>query len=273
MAMEAFRYDGKRVLVVGGATGMGAAAARLAKELGAEVVVMDVAEIGYDAAKKIRVDLRDRANVDAAIGQIGAPVHAVFACAGVADGTAGLMRINFIAQRHLIERLVASGQLGRGGAVAMISSVAGMMRQKNMPTVLEFLACKDWDAAVAWIDGHENTENYAFSKMAINAYVAHDGMALLQKGVRINAVLPGPTETPLALANKDLWLSFGADYRKAVGVEVLTPEQIAPAIAFLCSPAANGISGTTLLVDSGYVGAGITGAIEAPIVKILAGVA
>jgi NAD(P)-dependent dehydrogenase (short-subunit alcohol dehydrogenase family) len=270
--LDAFRYDGKRVLVVGGATGMGAAAARLAADLGAEVVIMDVAEVAFPAAKKIRVDLRDRASTDAAIGQIGGPIDAVFACAGVADGTAGLMRINFIAQRHLIDRLIAGKQLGRGGAIAMISSVAGMMWQKNMPTVLEFLESKDWDAATAWIAGHENTENYAFSKMAINAYVAHEALALMKHGIRINAVLPGPTETPLALANKDLWLSFGADYRQAVGVDVLTPEQIAPAIAFLCSPAASGICGTTLLVDSGYVGAGITGAIEAPIVKILAGV-
>jgi NAD(P)-dependent dehydrogenase (short-subunit alcohol dehydrogenase family) len=270
--VEAFRYDGKRVLVVGGATGMGAAAAQLALELDAEVIVMDVAEVGFDAARKIRVDLRERSSVDAAIGDIGGPVHAVFSCAGVADGTPGLMRINFIAQRHLIDRLVATGALGRGGAIAMISSVAGMMWQKNMPSVLEFLESKDWDAATAWIDAHAGTENYAFSKMAINAYVAHEALALMKHGIRINAVLPGPTETPLARANADLWLSFGADYRKAVGVDVLTPEQIAPAIAFLCSPAASGICGTTLLVDSGYVGAGITGAIDAPIVKILAGV-
>ena len=42
---DGFRFDGKRVLVVGGATGMGAAAAELALDLGAEVVVMDRAEV------------------------------------------------------------------------------------------------------------------------------------------------------------------------------------------------------------------------------------
>ena len=45
---DAFRYDGKRVLVVGGATGMGAAAAELVLDAGAEVVVMDFAEITLD---------------------------------------------------------------------------------------------------------------------------------------------------------------------------------------------------------------------------------
>ena len=251
---------------------MGAAAARVAAELGAEVVVMDVADVAFPVKKKIKVDLRDRPSTDSALEQIGGPVHAVFSCAGVADGTAGLMKINFIAQRHLIDRLVDGGLLGRGGAIAMISSVAGMMWQKNLATVLEFLGNEDWDSAAAWIESHPGTDNYSFSKQAINTYVAHEALALLKRGIRINAVLPGPTETPLARANADLWLTFGADYREAAGVPVLTPEQVAHAMAFLCSPAASGICGTTLVVDSGQVGAGISGAFESPIIKILAGV-
>lgn len=269
--MNALRYDGKRVLVVGGATGMGAAAARLATELGAEVAVMDVADVAFPVDQTIKVDLRDRRSTDAALDQVKGPVHVVFACAGVADGTPGLMTINFIAQRHLIDRLVTSGQLGRGGAIAMISSVAGMMWQKNLATVQDFLAARDWDAAAAWIESHSGTDNYAFSKMAINTYVGREALPLLQKGVRINAVLPGPTETPLARANAALWLSFGEDYRSAAGVDVLTPEQVGHAMTFLCSPAASGICGTTLLVDSGQVGAALTGAFESPIIKFLAG--
>ncbi|MCU1346045.1 MAG: oxidoreductase, short chain dehydrogenase/reductase family protein, partial [Acidimicrobiia bacterium] len=51
MGMDAFRFDGKRVLVVGGATGMGAAAADTAADLGAEVIVMDVADVTYPVAQ------------------------------------------------------------------------------------------------------------------------------------------------------------------------------------------------------------------------------
>lgn len=57
--VDRLRYDGKRALVVGGATGMGAAAAKSAAELGAEVIVMDYAPVTYDVAKYIQVDLRD----------------------------------------------------------------------------------------------------------------------------------------------------------------------------------------------------------------------
>src|SRR5271156_4858214 len=104
---DAFRYDGKRVLVVGGATGMGAAAAELVQDAGADVVVMDVAEITLDGARAIHVDLADRSSIDPAVEECGGPVDVLLSCAGVADGTAGIERINFIGHRHLIDRLLA----------------------------------------------------------------------------------------------------------------------------------------------------------------------
>ena len=73
MTMELFRYDGKRVVVVGGATGMGASTARMATDLGAEVVVIDVAEVAYDCAQSIQADLRKQSEVDAAIEAIDGP--------------------------------------------------------------------------------------------------------------------------------------------------------------------------------------------------------
>ncbi|HEY8543460.1 MAG TPA: SDR family oxidoreductase [Acidimicrobiales bacterium] len=269
--MGAFGYDGKRVLVIGGATGMGAAAAALVTQLGGKVAVMDVADVGYPADAVARVDLRDRAAVDAAVDEVGGPIDGVFACAGVADGTPGLMTINFVAQRHVVERLVEAGTLGRGGSVVMISSVAGLGWQQALPTVLDFLRADGWDAAVEWVEAN-GADNYGFSKMAINAYVADSAFRLLQQGIRINAVLPGPTDTPLARANADTWLTFGADYREAAGVDTLVPEQIAHAMAFLGSDAASGVNGVTMLVDHGHVSSGITGSFENPIVKLLLGI-
>jgi NAD(P)-dependent dehydrogenase (short-subunit alcohol dehydrogenase family) len=272
MGIEAFRYDGKRILVVGGASGMGAAVAQTATELGGEVTVLDVADVTYPVAQAIKVDLRDQASIDAALDQISEPIHADFSCAGVADGTPGIMLINFIAQRYIIDRLRDDGRLPRGAAVAMISSVAGLGWDSNLPTVLDFLAQPDWQAQAAWIDAHEGTDSYGFSKQAINAYVAHEAFPMLRQGMRINAVLPGPTDTPLARANADLWLTFGADYREAAGIETLVPDQIAHVLAFLCSDAASGINGVTLLVDAGHVSSGLTGSFDAPIIKMLMGV-
>jgi len=271
--ISAFRYDGKRALVVGGATGMGAAAAQTAANLGAEVIVLDYAPVDFPVKESIQVDLRDRAAVDAALDQVGGPVDALFSAAGVADGTPGIMKINFIAHRHIIQRLVGDGTLGRGSAVCMISSVAGLGWENQMPMLLEFLSTPDYESADAWIQSHEGTDSYGFSKQVMNCYVASQGYPLLEKGVRINAICPGPTDTPLARANADLWLTFAQDYRDATGTQHLTPDQMGDVMVFLNSAAASGISGVNLLVDTGHVMSSMTGSWEpgAPMINMMMG--
>lgn len=272
--IEQFRYDGKRVLVVGGATGMGAAAAQTAAALGADVIVMDYAPVSYEAAREVSVDLSDRSSIDSAIDQVEGPIDAIFSAAGVADGPK-LMRVNFIGHRHLIDRVRADGKLSRGSAICFISSVAGMGWENDLPLLQEFLATPDYESADAWVAAHEpeGIIHYGFSKKAINAYVATQAFALLKEGVRINAICPGPTDTPLARANADLWLTFAQDYRDATGCQVHTPEQMANTMCFLNSQAASGISGVTLLVDNGHVMSSLTGAFPPgkPIMDLIMG--
>jgi len=94
---------------------------------------------------------------------------------------------------------------------------------------------------------------------------------LLKQGIRINAICPGPTDTPLAQANKEMWLGFGSDYRAAVGVEASTPLEQAYPLVFLCSDAAVSMTGQTVITDSGYFSAGITGSFPdaTPVVDFL----
>lgn len=267
---DAFRYDGKRVLVVGGATGMGAAAAQLVAEAGADVVVMDFAEVTLPGVKAIHVDLADRESIDAAVDECGGPIHALLACAGVADGTPGIERINFVGHRHLIDLALAKGMLGRGSAIGFISSAAGLGWEVHLPEIQELLAIPDFDGAVRWFEDHGKAD-YMSTKQVICAYVASQAFPLLKQGIRINAICPGPTETPLALANKDMWLGFGADYRGETGIEVSTPMEQAYPLVFLCSDAAAAINGVILISDVGYMSAGITGAFPpaTPIANLL----
>ena len=256
---DAFRYDGKRVLVVGGATGMGAATAEVVQDAGAEVVVMDFAPVSLAGATGIHVNLAEKASIDAAVGELGGPVHAVFSCAGVADGTPGLERINFIGHRYLIDLLLERGWLPSGGAIGFISSAAGLGWEANLPLLEEYLALTDFDAATQWAQDRLKLD-YMWSKQAMCAYVAREAMGLLKQGIRINAICPGPTDTPLARANEDMWLGFGADYREAVGVAASTPLEQAYPLVFLCSDAASVITGQTFITDAGYFAAGLTGA-------------
>jgi NAD(P)-dependent dehydrogenase (short-subunit alcohol dehydrogenase family) len=269
---SAFRYDGKRVLVVGGATGMGAAVAELVQDAGAEVVVMDFAEVSLAGAKAIHVNLGEAASIAAAVAECGGPVHAVFSCAGVADGTPNIEKINFIGHRYLINLLLAQGMLGRGAAIGFISSAAGLGWEATLPLLKEYLDITDFDAAAQWAQEHGKAD-YMWSKQAICAYVAREAMPFLKQGIRINAICPGPTDTPLAQANKDMWLGFGSDYRAEVGVEAATPLEQAYPLVFLCSDAAEAVTGTIMITDSGYFSAGMTEAFPdaTPVVNFLLG--
>ena len=255
---DAFRFDGKRVVVVGAATGMGGAAAELAVDAGAEVVAMDVAEVKLGGVKVISVNLADKASIDAAIDACGGPVDALLSCAGVADGTPGIERINFVGHRHMISRMVGEGMLRKGSAIGFISSAAGLGWEVNLPQLNELLDTPDFESATKWIVDNGKAD-YMSTKQMICAYVAREAFGFLKQGIRINAICPGPTDTPLAQANKDLWLGFGADYREAAGVDASAPVEQAYPLLFLCSDAARAITGLTLISDEGYISSGITG--------------
>ena len=269
---DAFRFDGKRALVVGGATGMGAAAAELLQSAGADVVVMDFAEVSLPGAKAIHVNLAERDSIDAAVDECGGPVDALLACAGVADGTPGIEKINFIGHRHLIDRLLAQDHLPRGSAIGFISSAAGLGWESNLTRISEYLATPDFDSAVEWVATNGGAD-YLSTKQAVCAYVASQAFPMMKRGIRINAICPGPTDTPLAQANKELWLGFGADYRGELDIEASTPMEQAYPLVFLCSAAAVSISGITLITDSGYFAAGVTEAFPAatPVANFLLG--
>ena len=259
---DRFRFDGKLVLVVGGATGMGAAAAELALSAGAEVVVMDRAEVALAGVTSIGLDLASQASIEAAVDECGGPVHALLACAGVADGAPGLERINFVGHRHLINLMLDAGMLPEGAAIGFISSSAGLGWETSLEELSEVLAIPDFDEAAAWFVDHRKAD-YFHTKQAVCAYVATQAYPLLKRGIRINAICPGPTVTPLAEANQELWLGFGADYRDDAGVAASTPMEQAYPLLFLCSDAASYVTGVTLISDAGYMSAGITGAYPA----------
>src|SRR5687767_15555760 len=145
--LDRFDYRGKRALVVGGATGMGAAVAEIVLDLGAEVVVMDKFKIALGGVKAISLDLSEKASIDGAVAACGPRVDALFSCAGVADGTPGIERINFVGHRYLIDRLLADDRLPRGSAICFISSAAGLGWERNIDELGELLDLPDFDEA------------------------------------------------------------------------------------------------------------------------------
>ena len=97
--------------------------------------------------KSIQLDLAEKASIDAAVDECGGPVHALFSCAGVADGTPGIERINFIGHRHMIDRMLAAGMLPRVRPSASSLRPPGLGWQTNLDALQEFLDITDFDEA------------------------------------------------------------------------------------------------------------------------------
>src|SRR5438046_1501885 len=106
---DALQYDGKRVVVTGCSSGMGAATARILNDLGAEVTGVDVKKPDSSVHDYQEVDLRNKEAIDSAVGSIDSPVHAVFSVAGLPGAPFSdldTVLVNFVGARHLIESLV-----------------------------------------------------------------------------------------------------------------------------------------------------------------------
>ena len=153
--------------------------------------------------------------------------------------------------------MLESGALSGGASIAFISSAAGLGWEKSLEQLKELLATPDFDSAAEWLVKNEMA-NYFHTKQAVCAYVASQALPMLKRGIRINALCPGPTDTPLAQANKEMWLGTGADYREETGIEPSTSMEQAYPLLFLCSDAAAAINGITLISDAGWLSSGLT---------------
>lgn len=251
------------VFVTGGASGIGAAVALLAAERGARVAVVDAdraqAELtaaealrrGADAALAIHADVRDEAQVEQAVAdcaqQLGTPAL-VLANAGVEVNMAPhelpleqwqrVIDVNltgaFLTARHAIRRLLADGV---PGSVVCTSSPAAFV-------------------------GHAGGGNaaYAASKGGLSAMVRSLAIDYAGAGIRVNAVVPGATDTPLLLVGvpeaerEQARTTLLAQAREQVPLQRMgEPAEIARAVWWLWSQESSYVTGSHLIVDGGLM--------------------
>lgn len=239
-------------LVTGGGSGIGQATARLLAERGAQVVVADVdgaaakstaAEIGISAAA-ITVDVADGASVEAmvafAVETFGgldwacniagiAPEPKPFVEHSFADWQrtidVNLSGVFFCMQNELRQMLAQ----GRGGAIVNMSSGAGVVPAPGQP---------QYTAAKHGVLG--------LTKQAAQEYAS--------AGIRVNAVLPGQTETGPMRVYLDAMPDRGEKMLRRLPMKrMASPLEIAQAVVWLCSDEASYVNGDSLVVDGGLI--------------------
>ncbi|SQD99153.1 MULTISPECIES: coniferyl-alcohol dehydrogenase [unclassified Parafrankia] len=258
-----FSYQDKRVVVTGGASGIGAALLELLGDLGApHVTVIDRKPPAAAVDRFVEADLSSRVGVDAAAAAIEGPVDVLFNNAGVAGTQPApvVFSVNYLAVRRLSERL--AGRIPAGGAVVITSSMAGIGWQAHQDELGRLMAIDDWDEALTWLDTHPERacDPYALSKECTQLYTLRAARAASRAGTRINSACPGATSTPLL---GDFRLTMTGEIidwsvRQGLG-RPASPREVAQILAFLGSDAAGYLNGVNLPVDAGLQAALATG--------------
>lgn len=255
-----------RCLVTGTASGIGAAVTSRLLAGGARVVSLDRNKAESGVEQHVEVDLADPGSIDSALERIDGTFDVLANIAGI-PGTApgeSVFAVNFLGMRHLTESMF--DRLSPGGSIVIVSSTAGFGWARRLEALKEVIATESFAEGAEWFRTHTPDGNaYNFSKEAATVYTMAMGAAVREMGEpRINAVLPGPVQTPIL-----------ADFEESMGKETLdgvkamlgrhaTVDDIAPAIVFLASRDSAWINGTTLIGDGGVSGAVLAGLVPPP---------
>jgi NAD(P)-dependent dehydrogenase (short-subunit alcohol dehydrogenase family) len=258
-------FANKRYVVTGAASGIGHAVAEKLLAAGAEVYSLDRNTPTAAVTRHLEVDLANPQSISAAVEQLEGEFDGVMNVAGV-PGTApadAVLAVNALAVRELSESMFE--RLKPGGSVTIVSSTAGFGWPARLDVIGELLSAPNFEEGVAWFkDNPQQGNAYNFSKEVITVYAMSMALMAAQNGFRINAVLPGPVETPILADFEDTMGKANLDGLKGLLGRHATPDDVAGAILFLASDAAPWINGHALVVDGGATGAVLTGVIPAP---------
>jgi NAD(P)-dependent dehydrogenase (short-subunit alcohol dehydrogenase family) len=246
---------GKTIVVTGVASGIGARTAELAATFGADVIGIDRSDPHASMAGFIKGDLSSAAGVEAVARRLPARIDALCNVAGVSgkSGAVATLSVNFYGLRALSETLAP--RIREGGALVNVASIAGYGWRANLNRAASMIGIEGFPdvARVVADHGVKDGESYPVSKELLLLWTARAAHQPLFKarGIRVNAVSPGPVETPILGEFRAVLGDARVDSDIARVGRSGTPADVAPAILFLCSDGARWINGANLPVDGG----------------------
>jgi NAD(P)-dependent dehydrogenase (short-subunit alcohol dehydrogenase family) len=249
--------QGKVALVTGAASGIGRATSLLFGEEGAKLVLADVDQAGGEETARqvrehgsdalhLRSDVTDPAAVEglvaAAVERFGR-LDCAFNNAGIGGSSAPVADYSHDAWNEVLAVNLT------GVFLCMQSELRQMVSQRAGAIVNA--------ASVVGLIGYPHLAAYNAAKHGVIGLTRTAAIEYAEHGVRVNAVCPGWTETPMVMDEGPAPASdpaiYGAIAAMAPLKRLATPLEIARAVAWLCSDAASFVTGHPLVVDGGVI--------------------
>ncbi|MDJ0457420.1 SDR family oxidoreductase [Arthrobacter sp. NQ7] len=237
-------FAGLKAVITGGASGIGAAAAKLLQERGASVAVLDLNPDQAPAGiKAIHCDVSDDASVRQAIEEAAQQLGGIDVVANNAGvGAQGTIEANDDDEWHRVFDINVLGM------VRVSRAALPYLRQSEHAAIVN-------TCSVAATAGLPQRALYSATKGAVLSLTLAMAADHLQEGIRVNCVNPGTADTPwvgrLLSAAADPEAERAALEARQPHGRLVSPEEIAAAIAYLASPFAGSTTGVDLAVDGG----------------------
>ncbi len=248
------KLTGKRALITGGDSGIGRAVAIFFAKEGADVAIAYLDE-EQDAQETKRLVEQEGRRCLAFPGDIGQEAHCQELVGRTVSGLGGLdILVNNAAEQHPRESIteISAEQMERTFRTNIFAMF--YLCKAALPHLGSGSAIVNTCSVTAF-KGSPQLLDYSATKGAILAFTRSLSQGLVEQGIRVNAVAPGPIWTPLIPSTfpADKVASFGADVPMQRPGQ---PEEVAPSYVFLASDDASYITGQTLHPNGGTVVAG-----------------
>ncbi len=238
--------DGLAVLVTGGSSGIGLAAAKLFAERGAQVACLDLNPDVPAPLLGLRADIRDDASVQSAVSN----VVKAFGRLDILINNAGIGAQGTV-EDNPDDRWHQVFDVNVFGLVRVTRAALPHLRRSTAPAIVN-------TCSIAATAGLPRRALYSATKGAVLALTQAMAADYVREGIRVNCVNPGTVATPwvdrLLAAAEDPGAERAALAARQPNGRLATAVEVASAIAYLASPHASAITGTALAVDGGMAG-------------------